>query len=124
MVRVDNDTNWSDEDNPHPTLTAHGCFGLLGVNKVDEGVADVTLVFEVHSQIQEVELSKVGLVDTLEKHWLFSNIHEQQNEVITCLLFQQYTTCKDLVLHCHTWVYLLGIFRIMNVVRLSEAKRK
>jgi len=53
--------------------TAQSSDTLLCIDKVDEGIANIALVLEVHSQVQEVELAKVRLVNTLQQHLLLEN---------------------------------------------------
>lgn len=44
--------------------------GLLDIDKVDEGIADVALVLEIDAKVKEVEFAEMGVVDALQQHFL------------------------------------------------------
>lgn len=58
----------------------------------------------------------MGLVDALQQHFLTKKKKEKDH---ISRLPQRKNSIGDLHVDRHTCVYLLGMFRIMNVVRLS-----
>ena len=64
------------------------------IDEVDEGIANVAVVFEVDGQIEEVISTRVKLVDLLEQHLLSVLVRYMTNHNCGPLIFTSQNSAK------------------------------